>query len=60
MSPPHKSAAPNNAKECAHYEPLAWWLARERIGKDLQERYAVLDELPACILMLVRELDDRN
>ena len=58
MSPPHKSAAPNNTKGCARYEPLAWWLARERIGKDLRERYAVPDELPACMLMLVRKLDD--
>jgi hypothetical protein len=58
LSPPHKSVAPNSAKGCAHYEPLAWWLARERIGKDLRERYAVPDELPACMLMLVKKLDD--
>ena len=47
------------AKECApyEYEPLAWWLTRERIGQDLRERYAVAQELPERLLALVRKLD---
>jgi hypothetical protein len=28
----------------AGYEPFAWWLAREHIGRDLRERYAVSEE----------------
>ena len=46
-------------KECAQYEyePFAWWLARERIGQDLRERYSVAQELPPRLLALVRKLD---
>jgi len=46
-------------KECAQYEyePFAWWLTRERIGRDLRERYAIAQELPPHLLALVRELD---
>ena len=42
----------------APYEPFAWWLARERIGKDLRERYAVPQEAPPRLLALVRKLGD--
>jgi len=47
------------AKECAQYEyePFAWWLTRERIGRDLRERYVVAQELPPRLLALVRKLD---
>jgi hypothetical protein len=38
------------------YEPFAWWLARESIGRDLRERYAVSEELPSLIT-LVKKLD---
>ena len=54
-----KGRCPRLAKECAQYEyePFAWWLARERIGQDLRERYAVAQELPPRLLALVRKLD---
>ena len=47
------------AKENAQceYEPFAWWLTREQIGRDLRERYAVAQELPPRLLALVRKLD---
>jgi hypothetical protein len=47
------------AKQCAQYEyePFAWWLARERIGQDLRDRYVVAQELPPRLLALVRKLD---
>ena len=45
------------ATQRAHYEPLAWWLTRERIGQDLRERYPALEELPRRLLTLVRKLD---
>ena len=40
----------------AGYEPFAWWLAREGIGRDLRERYVVSEELPPRLLKLVRKL----
>jgi hypothetical protein len=42
----------------AHYEPFAWWLARERIGADLREYYAASQELPSQILALVERFGD--
>ena len=39
------------------YEPFAWWLTRERIGRDLRERYSVAQELQPRLLALVRKLD---
>jgi len=47
------------AKENAEYEyePFAWWLTRERIGRDLRERYAAAQELPPRLLALFRKLD---
>ena len=57
-----KGGAQRVVKECAQYEyePFAWWLARERIGQDLRERYAVAQELPPRLLALVKELDEGN
>ena len=54
-----KEGARGLAKACAQYEyePFAWWLARERIGQDLRDRYAVAQELPPRLLALVRKLD---
>jgi hypothetical protein len=40
----------------AHYEPFAWWLARERIGADLREYYAAPQELPPEMLALIERL----
>ena len=41
----------------AGYEPFAWWLAREGIGRNLRERYAVSEELPPHLLALLKNLD---
>jgi hypothetical protein len=40
----------------AHYEPQAWLLARDRIGSDLREYYAVHQELPPEVLVLIERL----
>jgi hypothetical protein len=45
------------AKQQYEYEPFAWWLARERIGQVLRERYSADQELPPRLLALVRKLD---
>jgi hypothetical protein len=42
----------------AQYEPFAWWLARERVGQGLRERYAVPQELPPRLSALVGKLGD--
>ena len=43
--------------DSAGYEPFAWWLAREDIGRDLRERYAVSEELPPSLITPVKKLD---
>jgi len=42
----------------AHYEPFAWWLARERIGAGLRDYYAASQELPSQMAALVGRLGD--
>jgi len=44
----------------AKYHPLAWQIARERIGQDLRERYELSQELPLRLLGLLRQLDKRS
>ena len=39
------------------YESFAWWLAREGIGRNLREHYAVSEELPPSLITLVKKLD---
>jgi len=41
----------------ADYEPLAWWLTRERIGQDRRQRYSLPEELPPRLLRLAKKLD---
>ena len=41
----------------AGYEPFAWWLAREGIGRNLRERYAVSEEFSPSLITLVKKLD---
>jgi hypothetical protein len=46
------------SKECARYEPVAWWFTRSRIGRDLREQYKVPTELPSELRALIRKLDE--
>jgi hypothetical protein len=41
----------------ADWESFVWWLARESIGRNLRERYAVSEELPPSLITLVKKLD---
>ena len=52
-----KRGALTMPQEYAQYDPFAWWLTRERIGRDLRERYAVSEELPPSLITLVKKLD---
>jgi hypothetical protein len=41
----------------AHFEPVAWWYAREEIGRGLREHYGPANDLPPRLQVLVEELD---
>jgi hypothetical protein len=41
----------------AHFEPVAWWYAREEIGRGLREYYGPASDLPPRLQLLVKELD---
>jgi hypothetical protein len=42
------------------YRSDGWQIARERIGQDLRERYALSEQLPLRLLALVKGLDKRS
>ena len=54
-----KRTCPTMAEEYMQYEyePFAWRLTREQIGRDLRERYSVAQELPPHLLALLKKLD---
>ncbi len=41
----------------AHFEPVAWWFARNQIGQDLRARYEVPKELPPKLQTLIMKVD---
>jgi hypothetical protein len=45
-------------RKSAQFDPVAWWLARKQIGRQLKECYEVSEELPPKLLTLVKKLDD--
>jgi len=49
---------PGMSRDYAHYEPVAWWFTRNRIGRDLKEQYKVPAELPSELRALIRKLDE--
>jgi hypothetical protein len=49
-------AVPNMATQSAQFEPVAWWWARNQIGKDLRKLYEVPKELPPKLLTLVSKI----
>jgi hypothetical protein len=40
-----------------HFERVAWWYAREEIGRGLREHYGPANDLPPRLQLLVKELD---
>jgi hypothetical protein len=40
----------------AHFEPVAWWYTRKKIGRGLAERYELADDLPPRLLALISEI----
>jgi hypothetical protein len=45
-------------KNLPQFEPVAWWWARNRIGRDLRDLYEVPQELPPKMVWLAKKLDD--
>jgi hypothetical protein len=49
-----------NREECQkdrHYEPVAWWFTRRRLGREIRNSYD--EELPPRLLTLISELDGK-
>jgi hypothetical protein len=40
-----------------HFEPVAWWWARNQIGRDLRARYEVPTDWPPNLQALVLKVD---
>jgi len=51
------NAVPSMSRDYAHYEPVAWWFTRNRIGRDLREQYKVPAELPSELRALIGKLE---
>jgi hypothetical protein len=43
----------------AHFEPVAWWYTRKKIGRSLAEHYELADDLPLRLLALIDEIDGK-
>jgi hypothetical protein len=44
----------------AHFEPVAWWFTRKKIGRGLREHYEFAGDLPPRLLALIEELDGNS
>ena len=40
----------------AHFEPVAWWYTKKKIGRGLAQHYELADDLPARLLALISEI----
>jgi len=47
----------NRVASAAHFEPVAWWYAREEIGRGLREYYGPAGDLPPRLQLIVKRLD---
>ena len=44
-------------KDGARYQPVAWWITKRWLGRELRKLYEAAEELPPQLLALIRELD---
>jgi hypothetical protein len=49
--------AASRMASAAHFEPVAWWYAKDEIGRGLREYYGPANDLPPRLQLLVRKLD---
>jgi hypothetical protein len=47
-------------KDCANYEPVAWWFTRSRLGRGLREHYEDSTDIPPNLLALIRKLSPES
>jgi hypothetical protein len=47
-------------KDCANYEPVAWWFTRSRLGRSLRERYEGSTDMPPNLRALVSKLGPQS
>jgi len=52
-----KTGVPDMQTVTPHFEPVAWWWARNQIGRDLRDRYQVPTHLPPNLQTLVLKVD---
>jgi hypothetical protein len=45
------------SKDGARYQPVAWWLTKRQLGRELRNLYQAIEELPPQLLALVRKLE---
>jgi hypothetical protein len=43
----------------AHFEPVAWWYTRKKIGRGLAQHYELPDDLPHRLLALISKIDGK-
>jgi len=43
----------------AHFEPVAWWYTRKKIGRGLAQHYELANDLPPRLLALISEIDGK-
>ena len=43
----------------AHFEPVAWWYTRKKIGRGLAQHYELANDLPPLLLALISEIDGK-
>ncbi len=43
----------------AHFEQVAWWYTRKKIGRSLAEHYELADDLPLRLVALIEEIDGK-
>jgi hypothetical protein len=44
----------------AHFEPVAWWYTRKKIGRGLAQHYELADDLPPRLLALISAHEIEN
>ena len=45
------------SKDGARYQPVAWWLTKRQLGRELRNLYQAIEELPPQLLALVKKLE---
>jgi hypothetical protein len=44
----------------AKHQPVAWWITKRWLGRELRNLYEAVEELPPQLLALIRKLEDSS